>query len=85
MAAGGDKQSAALKVFGKEAYAWLDLRVDAHAHPVSELRRVFEIAKQQLLPFIDGMPSRHDPLGDIPADVSAMIMTPPQHRPGGNA
>ena len=86
-AAGGDKrgkQSAALKVFNKEHYAWLDVRVDEHRHPVAELRRVFEIAKQQLLPFVDGMPSRHDPLGLIPAAVTAMIMTPPQYRPGGS-
>ena len=86
-AAGGDKrgkQSAALKVFSKEAYPWLDIRVDEHRHPVQELRRVFEIAKQQLLPFIDGMPSRHDPIGHIPAPVTAMIMTPPPYRPGGS-
>ena len=86
-AAGGDKrgkQSAALKVFNKEHYAWLDLRVDEHRHPVAELRRVLEVAKQQLLPFIDGMPSRHDPLGGIPQEVTAMIMTPPQYRPGGS-
>lgn len=86
-AAGGDKrgkQSAALKVFSKEAYAWLDIRVDEHRHPVQELRRVFEIAKLQLLPFIEGMPSRHDPIGHIPASVTAMIMTPPPYRPGGN-
>ena len=86
-AAGGDKrgkQSAALKVFNKELYAWLDIRVDEHRNPVAELRRVFEVAKQQLLPFIDGMPSRQDPIGGIPAPVTAMIMTPPPYRPGGN-
>ncbi len=86
-AAGGDKrgkQSAALKVFNKEEFAWLDVRVDEHRHPVAELRRVLEIAKQQLLPFIDGMPSRDDPIGGIPENVTAMIMTPPQYRPGGN-
>lgn len=86
-AAGGDKrgkQSAALKVFKTELYPWLDVRVDEHRHPVAELRRVLEVAKQQLLPFIDGMPSRYDPIGGIPAPVTAMIMTPPQSRPGGN-
>ncbi|CAM5761292.1 hypothetical protein LMIY3S_00090 [Labrys miyagiensis] len=86
-AAGGDKrgkQSAAIKIFNKEAYAWLDVRVDEHRHPVQELRRVFEIAKQQLLPFIDGMPARNDPLGHIPEAITAMIMTPPPYRPGGN-
>jgi len=45
---------------------------------------VFEIAKAQLLPFIDGMPSRRDPIGGIPAEVTAMIMTPPPFRPGGS-
>jgi uncharacterized Ntn-hydrolase superfamily protein len=86
-AAGGDKrgkQSAALKVFKKEAYAWLDLRVDEHRNPVAELRRIFEIAKHQLLPFIDGMPSREDPLGGLPTSVTDMLMTPPPYRPGGS-
>ena len=49
-----------------------------------ELRRVFEVAKHQLLPFIDGMPSREDPIGGIPASVTAMLMTPPPYRPGGS-
>jgi uncharacterized Ntn-hydrolase superfamily protein len=86
-AAGGDKrgkQSAAIKVFHKEEFAYLDIRVDEHRHPVAELRRVFEIAKHQLLPFIDGMPSRRDPIGGIPEPVTAMIMTPPPYRPGGS-
>ncbi len=85
-AAGGDKrgrQSAALKVFYKEAFPYLDLRVDEHRHPVAELRRVFEVARRQLLPFVDGMPSREDPLGNLPEEISAMLLTPPPFRPGG--
>jgi uncharacterized Ntn-hydrolase superfamily protein len=86
-AAGGDKrgrQSAALKVFNVEQFPWLDIRVDEHRNPVSELRRVFEIALKQLLPFVEGMPSRQDPLGGIPAEVTEMLMTPPPYRPGGS-
>lgn len=86
-AAGGDKrgkQSAALKVYNVEAYPWLDIRVDEHRNPVAELRRIFEIAKHQLLPFIKGMPSRQDVLGGLPEDVTAMLMTPPPYRPGGS-
>ena len=86
-AAGGDKrgkQSAALKVFHLEEYPWLDLRVDEHRNPVAELRRVFEIAAKQLLPFVGGMPSRSNPLGGIPAEVTEMLMTPPPYRPGGS-
>lgn len=85
-AAGGDKrgrQSAALKVFYKEEFPYLDLRVDEHRHPVAELRRVFEVARRQLLPFVDGMPSREDPLGNLPEEISAMLLTPPPFRPGG--
>lgn len=86
-AAGGDKrgkQSAALKVYNVEEFPWLDIRVDEHRNPVAELRRVFEIAREQLLPFVGGMPSRKDPLGGIPADVTSMLMTPPPYRPGGS-
>lgn len=85
--AGGDKrgrQSAALKVYDVELFPWLDLRVDEHRNPVAELRRVFGIAQLQLLPFVGGMPSREDPLGGIPAEVTAMLMTPPPYRPGGS-
>jgi uncharacterized Ntn-hydrolase superfamily protein len=85
-AAGGDKrgrQSAALKVFWKEEYPYLDLRVDEHRHPVAELRRVFEVARHQLLPFMDGMPTRDNPLGDLPEAIAGRLLTPPPFRPGG--
>jgi uncharacterized Ntn-hydrolase superfamily protein len=85
-AAGGDKrgrQSAAVKVFHKEAYPYLDLRVDEHRHPVAELRRIFEVARHQLLPFVDGMPTRKNPLGELPEAVAATLLAPPPFRPGG--
>jgi uncharacterized Ntn-hydrolase superfamily protein len=43
-AAGGDargRQSAALKVASKDPYADLDIRVDDHAAPIAELRRLY--------------------------------------------
>lgn len=85
-AAGGDKrgrQSAALKVFHREEFPYLDLRVDEHRHPVAELRRVFEVARHQLLPFVDGMPSRRNPLGKLPESVTKTLLEPPPYRPGG--
>jgi uncharacterized Ntn-hydrolase superfamily protein len=85
-AAGGDKrgrQSAALKVYYKEEFPYLDLRVDEHRHPVAELRRVFEVARHQLLPFVDGMPTRQNPLGDLPEAVTKTLLDPPPYRPGG--
>jgi uncharacterized Ntn-hydrolase superfamily protein len=85
-AAGGDKrgrQSAAVKVAWQEEYPHLDLRVDEHRHPVAELRRVFEVARQQYLPFVTGMPTRAHPEGSLPQEVSAMLLTPPPYRQGG--
>jgi len=81
--AGGDfrgKQSAALKVMGREIYAEVDLRVDEHREPVAELRRVFEVAKQQLLPFIQGMPKRHGKSAALPESVIQMLLKPPTSR-----
>jgi len=85
-AAGGDKrgrQSAALRVMHTEEYPYCDLRVDEHRHPVAELRRIYEVARHQLLPFVGGLPTRQNPLGNIGQDVQAMLLTPPPYRPGG--
>ncbi|MBQ0928316.1 DUF1028 domain-containing protein [Saccharopolyspora endophytica] len=64
--AGGDrrgKQSAALRVSSGEPYPYLDLRVDDHPEPVAELRRVYEVAKRELLPFVEALPTRANPHG----------------------
>jgi uncharacterized Ntn-hydrolase superfamily protein len=85
-AAGGDKrgrQSASLRLQGEEAYPALDLRVDEHKQPVTELRRVLEIARLQLVPFVEGMPRRGVPPGPAPAEVTAMLALAPPDRPGG--
>jgi uncharacterized Ntn-hydrolase superfamily protein len=82
-AAGGDKrgkQSAALRVSADEAYASVDLRVDEHASPVAELRRVLEVARRQLLPFVRGMPRRHGTPRALGADVMQMLLRPPAQR-----
>lgn len=87
-AAGGDKrgkQSAALKIHGQEAYPWLDLRVDEHASPVKELRRVLGVASVQLRPFIDAMPTRAGSGAPMPASVTDMLALAPQDRPGARA
>lgn len=58
-AAGGDKlghQSAALKVYGKGDFPALDLRVDEHVDPVAELRRIYELSREELIPLIDVLP-----------------------------
>lgn len=84
--AGGDKrgrQSAALRVHEREEYALLDLRVDEHPYPVAELRRVYEIARLQLLPFVQGMPKKGQPAIAAPEGVTSMLALSPPLRPGG--
>jgi len=84
--AGGDKrgrQSAAIRVHHAEEYAWLDLRVDEHHHPVAELRRAYTIARLQLLPFVEGMPTRSTPNATAPESVVKLLGFPPPDRPGG--
>lgn len=81
---GGDKrgrQSAGLLVFHEEAYPYVDLRVDEHAEPVAELRRVWEVARRELLPFVDTMPTRENPMGGVDAAVVDLILLPPSQRP----
>ena len=65
-AAGGDKrgkQSAALLVYAGEEYPWLDLRVDDHAEPLVELRRLYDESHRLFLPFLHFLPSLADPCG----------------------
>ena len=50
--AGGDKrgrQAAGLLIHRGQDYPWLDLRVDDHADPLSELRRLLAVARERLL------------------------------------
>ena len=82
-AVGGDKrgrQSAAMKIYAREEYPYLDLRVDEHSEPVAELRRVYEVARHQLLPFIAMMPTRNDPIGGHDHEVEQFILLSPQER-----
>lgn len=65
-AAGGDKrgrQSAALYIVTTEVYPYLDLRVDDHPDPVAELRRIYEEAKREFLPFAQFMATKTNPSG----------------------
>ncbi|HEV3007894.1 MAG TPA: DUF1028 domain-containing protein [Burkholderiales bacterium] len=65
-AAGGDKrgkQSAALLIHSTEAYAELNLRVDDHANPLKELRRLYKKAHERFVPYLKCSPSRARPFG----------------------
>ncbi len=65
-AEGGDKrgkQSAALLVYGSEDYPELSLRVDDHAEPLAELRRLFGLAQGRFSAFRKFMATKADPSG----------------------
>jgi len=67
-AAGGDKrgrQAAALRIVTTESYATLDLRVDDHADPLAELRRLFDKSLERFQPFVACLPSRANPAGIV--------------------
>jgi uncharacterized Ntn-hydrolase superfamily protein len=67
-AAGGDKrgkQSAALRIHGDEDHAELDLRVDDHAEPIDELRRLYAVSLQRFQPFVACLAGRHDATGEL--------------------
>jgi uncharacterized Ntn-hydrolase superfamily protein len=65
-AAGGDKrgkQSAALLIYSTEEYPQLSLRVDDHAEPLAELKRLYEKAHERFIPFMRCGPSKERPWG----------------------
>lgn len=67
-AAGGDKrgrQSAALRVHAERDYPALDIRVDDHAFPLHELRRLYRISLERFQPFVACLATRDDPGGII--------------------
>lgn len=73
--AGGDKrgrQSAALKVYGAREFPILDLRVDEHTDPVGELRRIYGVAEEILIPLIDSLPTSDADTGTFRFQRSAI-------------
>lgn len=67
-AAGGDKrgkQSAAILIHDGEEYPLLDIRVDDHANPLTELARLEAISRQRYMHYRKFMPSRENPAGVI--------------------
>jgi uncharacterized Ntn-hydrolase superfamily protein len=71
-AAGGDKrgkQSAALVIYSMEDYPELSLRVDDHAEPLVELRRLYEKAHERFIPYLRCSPSKARPWGVLDRQI----------------
>jgi uncharacterized Ntn-hydrolase superfamily protein len=79
--AGGDKrgrQSAALLIHGSEDWSDLDLRVDDHLDPLTELERLEQVSRQRWVHFRKFLPTRNNPAGitdraTIDAGIEAAI------------
>ena len=64
--AGGDKrgrQSCALKIWSGEPQPGIDIRVDDHADPLVELRRLWRVAHRRSVPMQQVSPSRSNTAG----------------------
>ena len=46
-----------------EDYAFLDIRVDDHADPIAELKRLYRVSLERFQPFSTCLPSRARPAG----------------------
>ena len=82
--AGGDKrgrQSIALRIQGPEVYPRLDLRVDDHADPIQEVRRLYDVAKERFIPFSASMPRAGRPYGIVDRRVIDAIIERDTGRP----
>ena len=65
---GADTQGAlsgTVQVYGQEAYPIWDLRADHAEDPAAELRRLHDELGEALLPSIEKLPTRDDPLGQM--------------------
>ncbi len=65
-AAGGDsrgKQSAALKIVTRDPYPDLDIRADDHPDPLRELRRLYQVSREQFAVFRRFLPGTDSPCG----------------------
>jgi uncharacterized Ntn-hydrolase superfamily protein len=61
----GGQRSAALVVYDREVYQYVDLRVDLHTEPIGELRRIHDEFKP-LIPYYYQRPGRPDEFGREP-------------------
>ncbi|MEX1016668.1 MAG: DUF1028 domain-containing protein [Phycisphaeraceae bacterium] len=66
-ATGGDRRgasSATVYVMHTEVYPLWDLRVDDHAQPLIEIRRLYHVFEEKVVPHIRRLPKRDDPHGE---------------------
>jgi uncharacterized Ntn-hydrolase superfamily protein len=74
---GGDKrgkQAAAILIHGTEDYPLLSLRVDDHAEPLAELRRLHAASLERFQAFMSCLATRSNPVGIVDrAEIDARV------------
>lgn len=73
-AAGGDRRgvsSATVCVIDTEIYPLWDLRVDDHHAPLEEIRRLYHVFEQRVVPHIQRLPTLDDPHGTPESEALA--------------
>ena len=48
--------------------------MDEHSDPVAGLRRIYEVAKVELLPFMEALPTRKNPRGDLGEEIRSALI-----------
>jgi uncharacterized Ntn-hydrolase superfamily protein len=75
--AGGDKrgkQGAAILIHGSEDYPLLSLRVDDHADPLAEIRRLYAASLERFQAFMGCLATNANPVGIIDrAEIDARV------------
>jgi uncharacterized Ntn-hydrolase superfamily protein len=61
-------------VVERQPYPYLDLRVDEHSDPVAGLRRIYEVAQVELLSFMEALPTRKNPSGDLEEEIQGALI-----------
>lgn len=72
----GGQHSAGLHSYDREIYAYVDLRVDHHAEPIAELRRIYDLHKP-LIPYYYGRPGQPDEYGREEEWLARQVAVPP--------
>ena len=69
METGAESKSAAILIFDKDEWSSLDIRVDDHADPLSELARLESVSRMEWVRYRPFVPTRANPAGVVDHEV----------------
>lgn len=57
-----------------ERHPYLELPIDEHPDPVAEFRRVYEVAKEEMLPPLEALPTRSRRKVDLGEEIRSTLI-----------